>query len=199
VDPFLGKVVDNWDNVSLSTPEADFVAARRFIISGDLQKLPMNLLKHEEQMTALKWLIFVVRVKNATYKSHTHTLKQNKKTLHSHLHWNGWAQWRVWAPIGLGNKCDWSEHTENSNPKRFEKIELPAKLLDYFLWSNRSSIKAHTHMHTHAHTHPRTHTHNHTYTHKHKHPASHHPKHQLVRSEVRQRWSRLLWMFQPNT
>jgi len=35
--------------------------------------------------------------------------------------------------------CFWC-HTETSNPLRFEKIELPAKLLDYFVWSNKSNI-----------------------------------------------------------
>ena len=35
--------------------------------------------------------------------------------------------------------CFWC-HTETSNPLRFEKIELLAKLLDYFVWSNKSNI-----------------------------------------------------------
>jgi len=37
-----------------------------------------------------------------------------------------------------GEKC---QHTEISNPKkRFEQMELSAKLPDYFLWSNKSNI-----------------------------------------------------------
>ena len=45
----------------------------------------------------------------------------------------------------------------NNLKKTFEHIELPAKLLDYFLRSNKSNIN-HTHRDTH------THTHTHTYT-----------------------------------
>jgi len=32
------------------------------------------------------------------------------------------------------------QHTEISNLKRFEQTELPAKLLDYFLWSHKGNI-----------------------------------------------------------
>jgi len=33
-----------------------------------------------------------------------------------------------------------NQHTDTSNPKRFEQIELQAKLLNYFLGSNKSNI-----------------------------------------------------------
>jgi len=32
------------------------------------------------------------------------------------------------------------QHADILNLKRFEQIEFPAKLLDYFLWSNKSNI-----------------------------------------------------------
>jgi len=41
---------------------------------------------------------------------------------------------------GLAHAHTSKKYTKISNPKRFEQIELPAKLLNYFLWSNKSNI-----------------------------------------------------------
>ena len=66
-----------------------------------------------------------------------------------------------------------NQRTDISNLKRFEQIELQAKLLNYFLESNKSNINqsldTHTHRHTDTQTHRRTETHRHTDTQTHRH------------------------------
>jgi len=90
---------------------------------------------------------------------------------HKHKHTCMISTWREWREPGTGvwlrgveegfllkkrpsththththtHKTNW-QHTEMSNIKRFEQIELPTKLLDYFsVWSNKSNINQKTH------------------------------------------------------
>jgi len=57
--------------------------------------------------------------------------------------WKGWKQvlleTKTYHTHTHTSKKKW-QHTEISNLKRFEQMELPAKLLDWFLWSNKNNI-----------------------------------------------------------
>jgi len=73
-------------------------------------------------------------------------------------------------------------HTHTHTHSSIEHRELPAKLLDYFLRSNKSNInQSHTHTHAHAHRHthtqPQTHTHTNRDTHTHARARAHIHRH----------------------
>jgi len=82
-----------------------------------------------------------------------------------HIYWHVIA---VWTCQGAFIHIYWHVHTEiMSKYSDIEQIQLPSKLLDYFLWSNRRNILQHTATHCNTLQHTATHcnTLQHTATH----------------------------------
>jgi len=114
-------------------------------------------------VTSSRFCLYLLNIYHFTYtffcahtEAHTH---KHICTISTQKEWRqtGTGAWLRGAEIRLCWPCTNKKKSQkkpifNNLKKTFEHIELPAKLLDYFLRSNKSNIN-HTHRDTHTHTH----------------------------------------------